>query len=263
MGGRRDGTEVITVGGVALDVAQRGSGRPVLVLHGFDGPRTHSEFLDRLAGRARVIAPVHPGFAGSPVPDWIDAIDDLSYIYLGLIETLRLGELSVVGLSMGGWIAAEMAIKSTHRLSRLVLVDAVGIKVGDRETRDFPDIYALPPEEVTGLLWHDRTRAPAIAALSDDRLAAIAGDREAAALYVWEYYMHDPKLRRHLHRIDIPTLLLRGAQDGLVSADYAAAYCAAISGSRLETIPAAGHFPELEQPEILADRILCFIEQEV
>jgi pimeloyl-ACP methyl ester carboxylesterase len=251
-------TSHLTIGGVALEVAQRGSGRPILVLHGFERLTAEPPLYGMLADRARLVAPSHPGYGASPLPDWIDGIDDLSYLYLDLLRQLGLDDVVLVGLSMGAWIAAEMAVKCADRLARLVLVSPLGIKVGDRETRDIPDIFALRPEEVSGLIWHRRALAPDWARLPDDEAETLLRQQEAAALYLWEPYMHSPKLRRRLGRLTVPALVLRGEADGLVSQVYAEAYRAAMPEARLETIAGCGHVPEYEQPALLAERILRF-----
>jgi pimeloyl-ACP methyl ester carboxylesterase len=167
----------------------------------------------------------------------------------------------VIGASLGGWIAAEMAVKCADRLVGLVLVAPLGIKVGDRETRDIPDIFALHPDEVLRLQYRDPARAAVdTAKLADHQLIVIARNREATAQYAWEPYFHNPKLRRRLRRIPVPTLLLWGADDRFVTADYyGAAYRAAIPGARLETIERAGHFPHLEQPDALVERVGQFL----
>ena len=169
----------------------------------------------------------------------------------------------MIGASLGGWVAAEMAVKCADRLAGLVLVAPMGIKVGDRETRDIPDIFALHPDEVVRLQYRDPARtAVDYPTLSDDQLTVIARNREATAQYVWEPYFHNPKLRRRLHRIGVPTLLLWGADDRFVTADYyGAAYRAAIPGARLETIERAGHFPHLEQPAALVERVGRFLAE--
>lgn len=251
-----------TIGGVELSLLERGTGRPILFLHGAGGLRPDAPFLDGLARHGRLVAPTHPGFGRTPLPDWIATVDDLAYLYLDLLDALDLRDVALVGTSMGGWIACEIATKCSERLSKLVLVDPVGIKVGDRETRDIPDVFALPPEQVTRLIYHDPSRAPDVTTLPDEALYEIARNREASALYLWEPYMHNPQLRRRLHRVRIPTLVLRGESDGLVSDAYARAYAAAIPGARYETIAAAGHAPQLEQPERFVDRVVRFLSED-
>jgi pimeloyl-ACP methyl ester carboxylesterase len=251
----------LTLHGVHLEVVERGHGRPILWLHGEEGLDSETPFLDRLAGHGRVIAPSHPGFGHSPDAEGIDTVDDLAYLYLDLLAERDARDAVVIGASLGGWIAAELAVKCTARLARLVLVAPLGIKVGDREARDIPDIFALDPDEVLRLQYADPARATVdCTALSEDRLTVIARDREATALYGWEPYFHNPKLRRRLHRIDVATLLLWGADDRFVTPEYyGAAYRDAIAGARLETIEGAGHFPHLERPEAFVERVGAFL----
>jgi pimeloyl-ACP methyl ester carboxylesterase len=251
----------LTLHGVRLEVVERGQGRPILWLHGEEGLDPDSPFLDRLAQHGRVIAPSHPGFGHSPEADSIDTVDDLSYLYLDLLAERDARDALVVGASLGGWIAAELAVKCTARLARLVLVAPLGIKVGDRETRDIPDIWALDPEEVLRLQYADPARAAVdYTKLSEDRVTVIARNREATALYGWDPYLHNPKLKQRLHRIDVPTLLLWGADDRFVTPGYyGAAYQALIAGARLETIAGAGHFPHLERPDAFAERVAAFL----
>ena len=251
----------MTVHDVRLEIVERGHGRPILWLHGEEGLDPSAPFLDGLAAHGRVLAPSHPGFGHCPDADGVETVDDLSYLYLDLLAARDLREVVVVGASLGGWIAAEMAVKCADRLGGLVLVAPLGIKVGDRETRDIPDIFALHPEEVARLQYRDPARfAVDHTTLSDDQLTVIARNREATAQYVWEPYFHNPKLRRRLHRVAVPTLLLWGADDRFVTPGYyGAAYRAATPGARLETIARAGHFPHLEQPEALVERVGRFL----
>jgi pimeloyl-ACP methyl ester carboxylesterase len=250
-----------TVAGTRLEMVERGQGRLILWLHGEDGLDPAAPVLNALADHGRVLAPSHPGYGHSADAADVDTVDDLAYLYLDLLAQLDARDTVVVGCSLGGWIAAEMAVKSTERIGRLVLVGPLGIKVGDRETRDIPDIFALHPDEVLKLQYHDPTRARLDpTTLSDDRLTVIARNREATALYAWEPYFHNPKLRARLRRITVPTLLLWGAEDRFVTADYyGAAFREAIPGARLESVVAAGHFPHLEQPKAVAERIGAFI----
>lgn len=252
----------IAVRGLELEVAHRGDGPPLLLLHGAAGVDRCAEFLDLLARHFEVVAPSHPGFGNSPLPDLFDSVDDLAYLYLDLLETFDLRGVTLLGFSLGAWIAAEVAVRCADRLSRLILAGPVGIKAGDRETRDIPDIFALPPEEVTRLAYHDpRNAALDYAAMSEAQLRIVARNRQALALYSWEPYMHNPKLRYRLGRLKLPVLLIRGASDGLVSEQYIEAYRAAIPGARIETIAEAGHAPQIEQPRALAERILAFTRE--
>jgi pimeloyl-ACP methyl ester carboxylesterase len=249
----------IRVRDLELEAVHRGDGAPLLVLHGALGVDPRAEYLDLLARHFEVIAPSHPGFGNSPLPDSFDNVDDLAHLYLEVLDRFELRDVVLLGFSFGGWIAAEIAARCAHQLSRLILVGPVGIKVGDRETRDIPDIFALPPDEVTRLAYHDLKKAPTnFAAMPEEQLRIIARNRQSLALYTWEPYMHNPKLRYRLGALRIPTLLIRGASDGLVSQHYLEAYCAAIPSARLEVIPEAGHAPQIEQPRALVDRILAF-----
>lgn len=254
---------LLTVQGVQLEVFEQGRGQPILVLHGEDGLASQAPFLTLLAAHGRVIAPSHPGFGHSPDSDDIDTVDDLSYLYLDLLAEQNLREVVVLGCSLGGWIAAEMAVKSTERIAKLVLAAPLGIKVGDRETRDIPDIFALPADEVVRLKYHDPSHALIdYTTLSDDELTVIARNREATALYGWEPYFHNPKLRRRLHRINAPTLLLWGASDRFVTPGYyGVAYRDAIPGARLEIIEQAGHLPHVEQPEAFVEHVRTFLAE--
>jgi len=256
-----DPVSPITVNGVRVELIERGAGKPLLFLHPGIGIEPTAAVLDRLAARARVLAPVHPGFGRSEQPRSFDTVDDLAYFYLDLLDELDLRDTVVAGVSFGGWIAAEMAIKSTARISHLVLANAVGIKVGDRETRDIVDIYAIPEKEFVELAYFD----PAVGtrdykAMPDGEVLAAARNREATARYAWSPYMHDPKLRGRLHRIRVPTLLLWGTADRILSEPYGRAYAAAIPGARFELIERAGHFPHLEQPQAFADKVFAFVE---
>jgi pimeloyl-ACP methyl ester carboxylesterase len=250
---------MVTVSGVRLELIERGRGRPLLFLHPGIGIEHSAPVLEHLARSARVIVPSHPGFGRSDVPRWMNTVDDLAYFYLDLLEALDLRDVVLVGVSLGGWIAAAIAVKSTERLSALVLANAIGIKPGDRETRDIVDIFAATDEELAALAWHDPAAAVRdYKTMPDAEVTIAARNREALARFAWSPYMHDPKLPHRLHRIRIPTLFLWGASDRILSDAYGRAYCALISGAQFEPIGQAGHFPHLEQPEAFARRVLAF-----
>jgi pimeloyl-ACP methyl ester carboxylesterase len=249
----------LLAGGVPIGYLEMGSGAPILVLHGAGGLPARSPFLEALAQHGRVIVPTHPGYDRSVLPDWVDSVDDLAYIYLDLLEALELRDVTVIGCSMGGWLACEIAVKSTARIARMILVDSIGIKVSDRLTRDIVDVFATDPAELERLALHDPKNAVDFSKLSDEELEIVARNREAMALYLWEPYAHDPKLIRRLHRIDVPVLLLWGESDRIVTPAYGRAFAERIPGARFETIPAAGHAPHLEAPEAFAQHVLRFM----
>src|SRR5215216_2896833 len=254
-------TSMIVVDGINVEVIERGRGRPLLFLHPEIGIERTAPVLDHLAHGARVIAPSHPGFGRSELPKLMNSVDDLAYFYLDFLETLDLRDVILVGASLGGWIAAAIAVKSTERLSHLVLANPLGIKVGDRETRDVVDIFALTDKELNALAYFDPKMGERdYAAMPDADVMIAARNREATARFAWSPYMHDPKLKHRLHRIRIPTLFLWGASDRILSESYGRAYAAAIPGARFEPIERAAHFPHLEQPEAFAQRVLAFAD---
>ena len=249
----------ITVNGLRIETIEGGEGRPLLFLHPGIGIDPKAPVLDALAAKSRLIAPSHPGFGSSDLAPTMTTVEDLSYFYLDLMDALDLRDAVVVGVGFGAWIAAATAIKSTARMSHLVLANAVGIKVGDRETRDIVDIFALLDPELDKLAYFDpKAGERDYKALPEAEVAAVARNRESLARFAWQPYMHDPKLKSRLHRIRIPTLFLWGKHDGILSESYGRAFCAAIPGARFELIDKAGHFPHLEQPQVFADRVLAF-----
>ena len=251
---------MISVAGIELELIERGQGSPVLYLHGGSGLAMDAPFVDLLAKERRVIAPSHPGFGKSSLPDWLDSVDDIAHVYLELLDRVGLKRTDLVGFSIGGWIAAELATKVPERLDRLVLIGPVGVKTGKPDQLDVPDIFALPRDKLDRLRFHDPARNPRdLAALGDEELLIAARNAETLALLSWEPYMHNPKLPHRLHRVDVPTLFLRGASDGIVSAEYLERYAALVPKARIETVAEAGHLPHVEQPAVTAAKVLKFL----
>jgi len=249
----------LVVEGTRIELIERGAGRPLLFLHAENGIEPALSAIEELAKSARVIAPTHPGFGRSELPKGMRSVDDLSYFYLDLLDQLDLRDLTVVGISLGAWLGAEIAVKSTARLSRLVMANAVGIKVGDRETRDIADIFALTEPEYLDIAYCDpNVGRRDYAALPEGEVLAAARAREATARFAWSPYFHNPRLKSRLHRIRIPTLFLWGTHDRMLSEAYGRAYCAMIPGARFELIERAGHFPHQEQPTVFAEKVLAF-----
>lgn len=243
--------------GIDVEVIRKGSGQPLLMLHGGGGQIAGMPFADKLAEKFEIIAPTHPGFGGSKIPDHFDRVDDLVYLYLDLLDELDLRDVTLMGFSMGGWTAVELATMTTERLSRLVLVDPVGVKVGGREDRDIADVFALPGEKLAEIMFHDPSLAPNPADIPDEQLHIIAANRIALGVYTWEPYMHNPKLPHRMHRINIPTHFIWGASDGLVTADYGRAYAKMIDGATMTVIEEAGHSPQMEQPDKFVEAVLA------
>ncbi|MEU6257802.1 alpha/beta hydrolase [Streptomyces sp. NPDC047043] len=237
---------------LSITVSEAGpeTGRPVLVLHGGGGPATVAGIAQHLSGSgaARTLTPVHPGWDGTPRPDWCTGVDDLALAYLHLLEDRDLRDVLVVGSSLGGWIAAEMAVRDGgRRIGGLVLIDAVGVYV---ESEPIADYFALDPRAAAELSWHEPDRYfidPA--ALPADQLALRQGNMATMRVLAGDPYMHDPKLLRRLGRVRQPALLLWGESDRIVTPAYGAAYAAAFGDGRLEVVPKAGHLPQIEQPE--------------
>ncbi|MFT7473664.1 MAG: pimeloyl-ACP methyl ester carboxylesterase [Verrucomicrobiales bacterium] len=258
--------EIVIADEVRLQVLDVGDGPPLLYLHpGYpSGPiDADSELMAGLRG-FRVIAPTHPGFGDAPTPRWMTSVDDLAYLYLDLLDQLALQNVILVGESLGGWIGAEMAIKSTERLSSLVLINPVGIKVSDRETRDLVDIFAVPESELLARAFAD----PDIAhtpnsAVNDEALVGRARSREATARYAWSPYLHDPKLFRRLRRIDVPSVVLWGADDRIARVSYGRAFAEAIPKSTFHVVDDAGHFPDRERPADVSRLITDFAADRV
>jgi pimeloyl-ACP methyl ester carboxylesterase len=253
--------EIITLAGVEIELFEGGSGNPLLFLHGAQGFAPRQPYVTMLAQRWRLIAPSHPGFGASGLPLWLDSIDDIAHLYLELMDRKRLSRVDIVGCSLGGWLAAEIATKTPERIGKLVLVGPVGVKLGPSDKLDIPDIFAMSQDEVARLAFHDAEKArPDIAKMTDEQLTVMARNRETTALLTWEPWMHNPKLRHRLHRIASPTLFIRGASDGLVSQSYVEGYAKLIPNARVTTIAAAGHAPQLEQPEEFARVLFAFLE---
>lgn len=242
-----------------IDMQCSGSGKPLLFLHPGEGLLGAQPFLERLASSAKVFAPSHPGFGQSELPSSISTVDDLAFAYLDLLDALALNEVILVGASFGGWIAAEIAVRNTSRLSHLVLIDSLGIKIGDRYTRDIVDMHALGRDALAAHLYANPSKyAPDFVASPPELAVAYARDRESFTYFGWQPYMHNPKLRQRLHRINIPSLVLWGEFDAIVNQAYGQAFADAIPGARFSLISQAGHMSHVENAHATANAILAF-----
>jgi pimeloyl-ACP methyl ester carboxylesterase len=229
-----------------LTIDHQGKGRPVLLLHGGGGPPSMGPLPSALAEDFEVIAPVHPGFAGTPRPDWYTGIDDIALGYLQLLEQRDLRNVLVIGSSVGGWIASEMAVREHQRITGTVLLNAVGIKVDGIELADF---FSLTPQELIRYSFHDPAAAPDPTQLPQAAREIQAANAATLGVYAREPYMHDPKLRRRLALVPTPVLAIWGESDQIAPEPYGRAYASSFPTGRFELIPQAGHLPHLEQPK--------------
>jgi pimeloyl-ACP methyl ester carboxylesterase len=241
-------------GPVDVTVSEYGEGRPFLLLHGGGGPDTVARFGETLAAaeHVRVLIPVHPGFGGTPRPEALHSVRGLAAVYVALLDQLGLDDVTVIGNSIGGWIAAEIAILNSPRVSRAILIDAAGLEVPGHPVADF---FSLTMDQVFELSFHNpapfridpATLPPAAQAIA-------AGNRAALAVYAGTA-MTDPTLGERLHAVAVPTLVVWGDSDRMVDPDYGRAFAAAIPKARFELLSGTGHMPQVETPGQLLEAI--------
>lgn len=248
--------------GLSLTVDEYGvntDGSAVLVLHGGAGPRTMAGLATALSEHVYVINPTHPGFDGTPRPDWADSVGDLADTYLDLLDTLDLTGVMVVGNSLGGWVAAEMALRDNRgRIGCLALLNAVGIRADSHQ--DVTDIRQMAPSEISKLSFANPAFRPDFSSFSDQQRAVMAANQETLAVYAGEGWMQDPKLRRRLHRVAVPVLVIWGEQDGVISVKYGRAWAGSFREEHFVVVPDAGHFPHIEQPARTLGAIGDFVD---
>jgi pimeloyl-ACP methyl ester carboxylesterase len=237
------------LGPVPVEVTEYGAGRPFLLLHGGAGPQSVTGFAELLAATgSRVIVPVHPGFGGTARPEHLHSMRGLALTYTRLLDELDLAGVTVIGNSIGGWIAAEMAIHASPRVSGAVLVDAGGLEVEDHPAADF---FSLTPDQVTDMAYYEPEKFRVdFAALPDQAKAAMAGNQAALRAYT-AGGMTDPSLPGQLGSVRVPVLVVWGAADRIYPPEHGEAFAKAIPGARLTVLDKAGHLPQLEAPSAL------------
>ncbi len=251
--------EIIDINGTAIRLMRGGGdGAPPLVfLHGAGGHTGWMSFLDELAEDFAVFAPEHPGFGKSDDPPWLDEVGDLAYFYLDFLTALGLDGVHLVGTSLGGWIAAELAVRNDTWLKSLTLVGAVGIPA---DGKPIDDIFRMPVEENLRRFYADPERAARrLGDMAKLDPMLYAKNRATVTRLAYRPRFLNPGLARWLHRITVPTLLVYGDKDGLVPPEFGAAYRAAIPGSRLVVLKDAGHAPFDEQKDAFLSAFRAFI----
>jgi pimeloyl-ACP methyl ester carboxylesterase len=254
------GYTVTTEGTTEVTVDELGDGHPILLLHGGAGPMSVAGFGRLLSDQrdARVLVPTHPGFNGTVRPSWLTTPRQLAAVYVALLDELGLEPVTVVGSSIGGWVAAEIALLASPRVSSVVIVDAVGIVVDEHPPADF---FALSFDELARLSYHepDKFRLDP-ATMSEQQLATMAGNRQAIEVYGGRT-MTDPTLRGRLAEVAVPTLVVWGEADGIATPAYGQVLAAAIPTASFVLIGGAGHLPQLEQPGQMLDTVWEFAQQ--
>ncbi|WP_426503748.1 alpha/beta fold hydrolase [Dactylosporangium sp. McL0621] len=236
---------------------ERGTGRTVLLLHGGAGPASVTAFADKLAAEhpVRVITPTHPGFDGTERPGDVDSVRKLAGVYRAFLDDLDLRDVAVVGNSIGGWIAAELALAGGERIAGLTIVDGVGIEVPGHPVADF---FSLTFPQIAQASYYDPTgRTIDPGALPEAARAVMAGNRRTLELYAPS--MADPTLRERLGGVKVPALVIWGDSDGIAGPEYGRAYAEAIPGARFVLLERTGHLPQLESPDALIEPLWNFI----
>ena len=253
-------TRPVAVRDATIRVARGGNGAPLLFLHDATGWSEWPSLFDRLADDFAVIAPEHPGYGGGDAPAWLDRVADLANFYLDLLQALDLKGVHLVGASLGGWIAAELATRNTGRLASLSLIDPLGLHVAGLGGID--PFVTNDEQSIRDLFFDAKIADAAVAsALAPENEDALLKNKMVTAKLTWQPRLHDPHLAKWLHRIDVPTLILWGAEDRILPQGYAAAWRRAIPGAKAVVLPRCGHLPHLEQPAAVAAALMNFIAE--
>ena len=247
--------------GVSIAFAENGvndEGSGVLLLHGGAGPRTMAGLAAALSQHAYVVTPTHPGFEGTPRTDGTSSVADLADAYLELLDALGLTGVMVIGSSIGGWIASEMATRDAKaRLGCVVLINATGVEVDGEEVTD---VRGMAPAEISKLSFANPAFRPDFASLTDEQRTGLAANQQAMAVYSGQTLYYDPTLRDRLQGVTVPALVLWGEQDGVAPAGYGRAYAASFPHGRFVPVPDAGHFPQVEQLGLTMEAIGDFVD---
>jgi pimeloyl-ACP methyl ester carboxylesterase len=251
----------VTVRDSTIKVKRAGSGPPMLMLHGMGGAERFLPGMQALAKQFDVIVPMAPGFGGQEMPPWLETIGDLANFYLDFMDKLDLKSVRLVGLSLGGWVAADLAIKNASRLTHLALMSSPGIEVpGARPL----DIFTLGEEAAVRAVYCDEKRADeawARAQLPENEDVRLMNQRIVARL-AWQPRFHDPQMQRWLHRIRIPTLVLWGEDDRLFPPAYGRAWQTHIKHAQFKLFAHCGHLPIQEHAEAFAAAVTQFCAKE-
>ncbi|HEX2543261.1 MAG TPA: alpha/beta hydrolase [Ramlibacter sp.] len=246
----------MTVDGCNIRFRRGGKGPPLLYLHGANGAAAIQPFMEKLAEKFDVMVPEHPGFGQSDEPEWLDNVQDLAYFYLDVLDQLKLEKVAVIGSSIGGWLAMEMAIREPRRFEALVLVGPAGIRIPEAQPGD---IFLWSAETAARKLFVDPKRVEFALANPPDIDTGLKNKHTVAKL-AWEPRLHNPMLAKWLHRLKMPVQLAWGEQDQVIPVAYAHAFKKLIPQAQLQLFPNCGHLPQTEQPEKFVQSAIEFLQ---
>jgi pimeloyl-ACP methyl ester carboxylesterase len=247
----------IEVDGCRTHYRRGGKGPPLLFLHGASGAPVVLPFMEKLAQRFDVLVPDAPGYGQSDEPEWLENIHDVAYFYLDFLNRLELERAVIVGSSMGGWMALEMAVRNTSRIGSLVLVSPAGIAAPGAEPAD---IFLLSPEDTIRRLFYDEKYAQErlAAPVTPEAIDLALKNRHTTARLAWEPRLHDPMLPKWLHRIDVPVAIVWGAQDRILPVAIGHELKRLLPRAELAIFERCGHLPQVEKADEFCDLVVRF-----
>jgi len=250
----------VTVSGHEIEMHKGGSGPPLLFLHGGGGFGTFDPTSSPLADKFTVYAPSHPGFFGSARPDWLYTINDLSHFYKDMVQQLGLDDYVLVGHSVGGWVAAEMAAMDHHNIKGLVLIDAAGVRPVNGE---IAEVFMVSGDTRLKLAFHDPAQVPNYDAISADPgpegATVMHGNMEMLSRLCWRPYLHNPSLPRYLGGVKTPALVVWGKQDAIIPVECGEMYAKLLPNATLKSIDNCGHNPQMEKPDEFNAAMAAFL----
>jgi pimeloyl-ACP methyl ester carboxylesterase len=250
----------INVGNAEVEIFTAGSGPAMLFLHGAGGNPGWQPYHEELSRNYTVYAPSQPGFNGTERPDWVYTITDVAHFNLELAQKLGLEQYILMGSSMGGWIAAEMAAMCHHNLKALILVDAAGIKP---EKGEIAEIFMVSAQTRLKQRFYDPSQVPNYEQytreLTPKEQQVEHSNREMASRLCWRPFLHNPSLRHYLGKVSTPTLIVWGKQDVIIPVECAELYRHSLPNSTLKVIDNCGHSPAVEKPQELLSAVTQFL----
>ena len=254
------------VAGFEIGTREVGQGPTLVFLHGAGGTGdlfpggAPSAFIAELAQSYRVLVPEHPGYGLKDRPEWLDNIHDVAYFYLDYLAELGLEKVHLVGQSLGGWIALEMAVRDTARLASLTAIGAAGIHVKGVAKGD---IFMWSREQFAQNMFRNKDVAAAFLqrTMTPEQEKAFLRNRETTALLAWQPRLYDPHLSKWLHRINVPAHIVWADDDRVLPRAYADELARLIKGAKVSIIPDSGHLVHLDRPEVLTRAIRAFIQE--